>query len=104
MIETPQDRCPYPDGTKLCYWIWRDGKATLAAGVNGTVETITAESVQPSHMGAKAAVGERVIRLSNPDGTPSSEYDRFTVAPVLDGEPLRWFPLDTDPNVKQPAA
>lgn len=104
MIEKPEDRCPYPDGTKLTYWVWNRGLASEAYGMKGIVETITAESLQPNHWGEKAAPGERVIRMLNPDGTPSSDYDRFTVAPVLPGEPQRWFPIGITPDAKQSAS
>jgi hypothetical protein len=99
-ITAPEERCPYPVGSKLTYWHWFQPTQARVTAQRGLVEVISETSVHPeTSLFAKAPIGETVIRLYQEDGVSlSAKYERFLFQPIAPGEPKRWYLASENPN------
>jgi hypothetical protein len=100
IVGKPEDRCPYPAGTRVVYWHWPTVNGPGIPVYRGVVEAITEETVKESHPGLPdPEIGELVIRIDREEDKPIPiAYDQFLVAPVVANEPQRWYAEGDDPN------
>lgn len=101
-LESPDQRCPYPDGTDVFYWTYSNTGQPVKVESKwvpwrGRVGTITDSTPVPRSQ-KPAPVGERVIFILTATGELSGDYERFTTHPLAPEERQQWFSVSDPPT------
>lgn len=75
-------------------WVLIDSPFIACRGIVHVVD----EDTPAPRSNPPAPIGEKVILIVNKSGVPTGEYERFMTFPIEEGEPQRWYALDTSPN------